>query len=107
MRDLWIVRVRTEDILLVVGGTEDVVACSLNGEDYRHIQWTESNRVHAEVFGLNGVDKWYPDQVAKGEHEAEAISGQVHCSENGGLHVQSIENVHSLGDDHNDCRHVS
>jgi len=54
--------------------------------------------VHAEVAGLNRVGEGHPDEVAEGQHEAEAVVDDVDRGQDGGLHPQRVKDVDSLGD---------
>ena len=53
-----------------------------------------------QVAGLQRVREGHPGQVAEGQHEAEAVGGDVHGGQDGGLvpqrvrHVQPVEGAH-------------
>ena len=88
--------VSAEAVLLVVGGAEDVVTYRLGREDKSDAGEAEVERVDGEVAGLEGVDEGEPDEIAEGEHEAEAIGGDVDGGEHGGFHIEGVEDVKSL-----------
>lgn len=60
-----------------------------------------------EVFGLQAVGEWHPDEVAKGQHEPEAIGCDVDSGKDGRLHPEGVEYVDELGDDNHDCNRIS
>jgi hypothetical protein len=74
-----------EIVLLAVGGAEDVVAEHVEGEDDGGQDGAELDLLVDEVAGLEGVGEGDPGEVADGEHETEAVGGDVHGGEDGGL----------------------
>ena len=104
MGDLWVIRVGAEAVLLVVAGTEDVVACAVDAEDGDDVERAEYDWVDAQVASLDGVDEGKPGEVAKCKHEAKAISCDIHGCENCGLHPESIEHIDCLCDHNDHCR---
>lgn len=61
------------------------------------------NGVDGQIACLQGIDEGQPDQITKGEHETETIGGDVHGRQDGGFHVESIEDVQCLeGSDQQD-----
>lgn len=70
--------IASEAVLLVVGGSEYVIAQALNGEDPEDALDPEVDRVDGQVAGLQGVDEGKPDQIAKGQHEAKSIASDVY-----------------------------
>lgn len=100
--DARVVGVRAEAVLLVVDGAENVVTYCLNRSDGDETLDAEFNGVGSKVAGLQAVGEGHPDEVAEGEHEAEAIAYDVDGCEHGGLHVVAVEDVEGLGEGNED-----
>ena len=49
-----------------------------------------------QIARLETVDEGHPGEVAKGKHISEAVSGDVHCCEDGLLHIECIPHVKTL-----------
>ncbi|KFZ06227.1 hypothetical protein V501_07613 [Pseudogymnoascus sp. VKM F-4519 (FW-2642)] len=96
MRDAGVRRVGAEAVLLVVRAAEDVVPQTQDGEDASVTREAEGEGVDGEVARLQTVDEGDPSEVAEGEHESEAVGGDVHGSEHGGFHVEGVEDVEGL-----------
>ena len=96
MGDAGVGGVGAEAVFLIVGAAEDVVACALGEEHEGDPRGPEAVGVGGEVAGLEGIDKGEPDEVAEGEHEAEAVGGDIDGGEHGGLHVEGVEDVDGL-----------
>lgn len=100
MCDLGVSRIGPEAVFLVVGAAEDPVTESLDGEHAEDARGAEMDRVDGEISGLKGVDEGQPDEVAKGEHEAEAVGGDVNGRQHRRFHIEGVEDVEGLkGDD--------
>ena len=104
MLDARVVGVGAEAVLLVVDGTEDVVADTLDCKDGDDALEAKIDRVDGEVTGLETVCEGNPDQVAERQHHSKTISDEVDGSQDGGLHVQGVECVDSLGGGDQDDR---
>lgn len=102
--DAGIVRVGAETVLLVVGAPEDRVAHGSDSQDEQDAIEAQLVREDGQVAGLEVVDKRHPDEVAKREHEPEAVHDDVHCSQQGRLHVQAIQDIESLESSRDDDR---
>lgn len=102
--DAGVVRVGAEPILLVVGAPEDRVAHSGNGQDEQNAIEAQLIRKDGQVASLEVVDKRDPDEIAKREHEPEAVHNNVHSSQQGRLHVQAIQDVERLERSRDDDR---
>lgn len=100
VRHLGIVGVGAEGVLLAVARAEDVVAGQLYGGNHHEVEGAEHDRVYAQVAGLQAIDERDPRQVSEGKHEAEAVGGDVHGGEDGGLHPQRVEHVPRLREGH-------
>ncbi|KAI3481015.1 hypothetical protein L1887_56841 [Cichorium endivia] len=96
-----------ELVLLGVGLAEDVVAGEVDGDDGGGAGDAEVDGVEGEVARLEAVDEGDPYEVADGEHESEAVGGDVHGGEDGRLHeegvgdvpeVESADEGHGVGD---------
>lgn len=74
-----------EVVLLRVGGPEDVVSGSLDGEHTRNGDRGELGRVEGEVAGLKCVGEGDPAEIANRQHEAEAVGDDIHGGEQSGL----------------------
>lgn len=98
MGDFGVVGVGAEAVLLVVRCAEDVVACALDREDHEDVKWPEDDRMHTEVTGLERVDEGHPYKISKGEHETEAVCGDVHGGEDSWFHPESVKDVYCLAD---------
>jgi len=96
--DLGVVGVRAEAVLLVVAAAEDPVTSSLHAEDGKGIEWAQDDWVYGEVASLKTVGEGQPGEVAKGQHEAESVGSNVDCGQDGGLHVECIEDIDGLAD---------
>ena len=107
MCDPWIAGVCAEAVLLVVACAEDVVPKTLHAEDEREVRWSQHDWVNGEVLGLETVREWHPDEVAKCEHEAEAVGCDVHGRENRRLAPDGIKDIDELGEIHQDLMFVS
>ena len=94
--DARILRVGAETILLVVDGTEDVVANALNGKNGDNTLEAEVDRVNGKVASLQTVCKRNPNKVTERQHHTEAVSDQINGGKDRGLHVQGIEGVDGL-----------
>lgn len=96
MRDFRITGIRAEAVLLVVCAAEDEVANALDDEDGGEAGFAEENREDGKIAGLKGVDERNPDEITEAEHVAKAVSSDVHGCQDGGFHVEAIEDVESL-----------
>ena len=77
VRDLGVLGVGAEAVLLVVAGAEDIVARALHGKHGEHAPQPELERVEGEIARLDRVGEGHPDEVTEGQHEAEAVGGNV------------------------------
>lgn len=93
--------VRAETAFFVVRCAEDVESHRLNESYEGDAAVAEVDGVDGEVAGLKAVGEGQPDEVAEGEHEAEAVGGDVHLGGDGWFHVEGIGDVEGLegGDD--------
>ena len=80
-RTLRVVAV-AEVVLLPVRGAEDPVAEAVDGEDRGGSGETELLLPEDEEARLQRVHEGHPGEVADGEHEAEAVRGDVHSRQN-------------------------
>lgn len=96
MSNSRVIGICSESILLVVCGSEDVVANTLHRQYTSNTGETKMDREDGQVSTLQAVDKRQPDHITEGEHEPEAIVNDVYCGEDRRFHVQSIEDVESL-----------
>ena len=103
VRDSGVFGVCAEAVLFVVDAAEDVVAQALDSEDREHVGGAQDYGVHAEVASLDRVREGHPDEVAEGQHEAEAVVDDVDGGEDGRLHPQGVEDIDSLGDGDDNC----
>lgn len=101
--DSGVVGVGAEAVLFVVGAAEDVVSKPLHGEDSDSARNSQLDGVNGEIASLEGVDERDPDEIAKGKHEAETVSRDVHGRQDGRLHPQRVKHVDGLecGDEEN------
>lgn len=88
VRHAGVFRVGPEAVLLVVDGAEDVVSEKLDSGDGDDALDAEVNGIDGQVAGLDGVGEWDPDEIAKGQHHAEAVLNDVHGGQDGRLHVE-------------------
>jgi hypothetical protein len=103
VRDAGVRRVGAEAVLLVVRAAENVVPQTENGENAGVTGEAEGEGVDGEIARLQTVDERHPSEVAEGEHEPEAIGGDVHGGQHGGFHVEGVEDVEGLEEgDEND-----
>lgn len=84
-----------EVILFLVADSEDVVSNSLEGENSQRAVLAQKGGVEGQVSSLQAVGEGYPYQVTEGEHEAEAIRGDVHGCQHGSLHSTEILDINS------------
>lgn len=96
MSDAWIIGIGSKAVLLVIGGSENIISYGLEGEDTGNAFKAESERIDGEVAGLKAVESGKPGNVAKGEHETEPVPDTVDGGENGGFHVKAIKHVEHL-----------
>lgn len=52
--------------------------------------------MNGEISGLQRVDIWHPNNIAKGQHHAEAVGGDVHGGQNRGLIPPRVEDIQGL-----------
>ena len=83
-------------MLLIVGGIEDIDAVDKNGTHDRDPRPTQMHGVGGKVAALGGVQERNPDEMAEGEHEAHAISGDVHHGQDAGSVVLAAEHIVGL-----------
>mmetsp|Transcript_8209 Transcript_8209/g.29984 ORF Transcript_8209/g.29984 Transcript_8209/m.29984 type:complete len:364 (-) Transcript_8209:421-1512(-) len=91
-----VVRVLAETILLPVAAAEHDVSDDLDRHDEAHEPRLERDVVLEDVSRLERVRERHPHEVAEREHESEAVRGDVHGRENGGLEPQRVEDVYPL-----------
>jgi len=98
MRDFRIIGVIAESVLLAVGCTEDVHTSNLqkNNQDANPPRKT-SIIVH-EVTSLKGVVHRNPSKITETQHEAEAVSGDVHSGENSRFRPVRVDNIVEMED---------
>lgn len=96
VRNLGVVGVGAERILLEVGGAEDVKAQADEREHARQSGRSQRQRVDGQVASLLRVHERHPDEVTERKHHAETVRGNVHCRQNGGLKPPRVDNVQSL-----------
>lgn len=80
-----------EIVLLSVRGSENVVSNGLKSDDSSDGGGGEFGRVESEVSSLKGVGEGDPSEISEGEHESEAVGGDVHLGEDGGLEERGNE----------------
>ena len=49
-----------------------------------------------QIARLETVDEGHPGEITKGKHVPEAVGGDVHCCEDGLLHIERIPHVKTL-----------
>ena len=96
MLDSRIVGVSTEAVLLVVGGAEEIVTERLNSQDAGYACQSQTHRVDREVARLQTVGERHPNEIAEGKHEAKAVGCNVDRCEDGGLHIEGVEDIEGL-----------
>ena len=74
---LWIAPV-SKLILLLVARPKDVQSNGLDNDDDRGQDRSEVDGVEGEVTRLEAVDERYVNEIAKRQHETEAIGRDVH-----------------------------
>lgn len=94
--DTRVIRLRAEDLLLIIRRAEDVQTRREDGKDAGNASPAQVDGVDGEVAGLSGVEKGHPNDVAKRQHEAQAVGGDVHHGEQAGLHELALEDVVAL-----------
>lgn len=96
VRNLGVVGIGTERILLKVGGAKDVEAQSNDREHTSKTNWAERQRMDGQVTSLLRVHERNPDKVTECKHHAKAVRGNVHGCQNGRLKPPRVENVQGL-----------
>lgn len=63
--------------------------------------------MNGEISGLQRVDIWHPNNIAKSQHHTEAVGGDVHGRQDRGLVPPRVEDIQSLnsGDEDRAIRH--
>ena len=74
-----------EIVLLSISISEDIITGEIDNEDYGGPDRTKFNVLERQVPGLQGVHERYPSKIPDGEHEAETIRRDVHCSKDSRL----------------------
>ena len=72
----------TELVLLVVCAAECPESKKLDSHDDGDVDGAELDGAESEVARLKAVGEGHPDEITKGQHEAEAVGGDVHLVEN-------------------------
>mmetsp|Transcript_26066 Transcript_26066/g.60859 ORF Transcript_26066/g.60859 Transcript_26066/m.60859 type:complete len:377 (+) Transcript_26066:351-1481(+) len=94
--DLRRVGIAAEGILLTVGAAEDAVSQGVGGQHQQEHGEAEVRIVIDQIPRLEAVREGHPGQVAKDQHEAESVGGNVHRRQDGPFLIQRIPNVESL-----------
>lgn len=92
----WIVGIAAEEVLLRVGGSEDIQTSNKHSTGSSNARPSKVNWVDGEVTSLGRIQEWYPSEVAECQHIAEAVGSDIHHRHDSSLQVLSVEHVIGL-----------
>ena len=75
----------SEVVLFSISVPKYVVPRQIYKKDNCRPQGAQLHRLKSQISSLEGVNKRHPGKIADGEHESEAVCGDVHGSKDSGL----------------------
>lgn len=91
-----ILRIPAEVVLLRVGQAEDAITSSQDGTNSNQAESAKLLRMDGKVACLSRVHERQPNDISEAQHEPEAVSSDIHGSQDRWFHVNAVQNVDSL-----------